>query len=139
MKKLLLILILAVYAQAEWRNQSGWNDYRDNGKDLARIATALERIANTLDRMEKNSRPVQPIQKQEPPKPVVVEDLSKQYPSLYNRKLVFPEDEVQEEVQEDSTTVCIRECAEIYETTDKYELKDCLIDMCGFTLQDIFK
>jgi len=54
------------------------------------------------------------------------------------KKFIIAGETVEESVDEEAEN-CIKECVEIYESTDKYVIKDCLMEMCGFSITDIHK
>lgn len=148
MKRILGILLLAGMAHANF----GLMDSRHlnnieantaaNTAALNRIAAALEKQNQLLEKLLKKDEPPQP-------KPVAVENpvsveipVSKPAPQYnkFNRDKMFirPGEPVEESVDEEAEN-CIKECVEIYESTDKYVIKDCLMEMCGFSITDIYK
>lgn len=143
MKKLLLILTLAVSANAGldmWDAKtlrSIESNTASTNATLNRIAAAIERQNQLLEKLVQQNTPPAP-----PPKPVVVENPSStpapKY-DKYNRDKMFIRPGEQPNGNTTEEEACIKECAEIYETTDKLELKDCLMEMCGFSVLDIYK
>lgn len=148
MKRILGILILAGMAHANFSLMDSRNlnnieaNTAANTAALNRIAAALEKQNQLLEKLLKKDEPPQP-------KSVAVENpvsveipVSKPAPQYnkFNRDKMFirPGEPVEESVDEEAEN-CIKECVEIYESTDKYVIKDCLMEMCGFSITDIYK
>lgn len=142
MKRILGILLLAGMAHADF----GLMDSRHlnnieantaaNTAALNRIAAALEKQNQLLEKLLKKDEPPQP-------KPAAVENpVSKPAPQYnkFNRDKMFirPGETAEASVDEEAEN-CIKECVEIYESTGKYVIKDCLMEMCGFSITDIYK
>lgn len=142
MKKILLVLIFAVIANANgiFTASEAASLEKIDG-NTAQIANSLNRIANALEKQNKLLEQLVPKTAEKSPlqKTIDYVDTLKQNTQYYVHKLVFPENAKTSDDVDDEQTNCIKECAEIYETTDKFELRECLQEMCGFSFDEIFK
>lgn len=138
MNKLFVFLLAFGMAHAEFDYFDGQNLKQLNASSgeiiaaINRLTAAVEKQTAVIEKLLPKEPQKTPAQKTEE----YMAPIKENNPKLYEHKLVFPEDQKQ---MVDEQTQCIQECAETYDTTDKFELKDCLMELCGFTFEEIFK